>query len=231
MKKICLNKKILDEIIVLAQKNGIKKIFLFGSRARGDNHERSDIDLAISGGNFFQFTDDVENIETLLSFDVVNLDEKLSADFRNEINHDGVLIFEEVSPMLKKYKYFSMALNNLIEGAKIKPPYSMVEQTGIVGLFEICFEQSWKMMKEMLENHSRYTDKIASPRTIIKIAFQHGMIDDEEKWLDLQKTRNILAHTYDADESLAAIEKIRSVYLELFIELKNEVDKNWIVEI
>lgn len=30
-------------------------------------------------------------------------------------------------------------------------PYSNVVMTGLVGLYEICFEQAWKMMKEKLE--------------------------------------------------------------------------------
>lgn len=30
-------------------------------------------------------------------------------------------------------------------------PYNTVVLTGLVGLYEICFEQSWKMMKEIFE--------------------------------------------------------------------------------
>ena len=35
-----------------AQKYGITKIILFGSRVRGTNTERSDIDIAVYGGDF-----------------------------------------------------------------------------------------------------------------------------------------------------------------------------------
>ena len=37
--------KVLQEIIQLAKKNCVEKVILFGSRARGDFKERSDIDL------------------------------------------------------------------------------------------------------------------------------------------------------------------------------------------
>ena len=40
-----------EELIALAQRCGLKKVILFGSRARGDCRERSDIDLAVSGGD------------------------------------------------------------------------------------------------------------------------------------------------------------------------------------
>ena len=40
---------IQEDIIKLARKYQIEKVILFGSRARGDNREKSDIDLAVSG--------------------------------------------------------------------------------------------------------------------------------------------------------------------------------------
>ena len=59
-------------IIALAKQHGVKKVVLFGSRARGDNWERSDIDLAASGGDMVRFTLDVDDcIPTLLMFDVI----------------------------------------------------------------------------------------------------------------------------------------------------------------
>lgn len=60
---------------------------------------------------------------------------------------------------MRKYDNFCKAIKNLNEGLKIEEPYTIVEQTGIVGLFEICFEQSWKLMKEILEKHGRFEEK------------------------------------------------------------------------
>ena len=37
---------------------------------------------------------------------------------------------------MKKYDNFCKALANLKEGSKLEEPYTIVEQTGIVGLFE-----------------------------------------------------------------------------------------------
>lgn len=61
---------------------------------------------------------------------------------------------------MKKYENFCRALENLHEGLKLDEPYSVVEQTGIVGLFEICFEQAWKTMKALLEEDGRFGQKI-----------------------------------------------------------------------
>lgn len=95
--KYDLDTRIENDIIRIAKKNNIKKIILFGSRARGTNSERSDIDLAVSGGNALDFYYDVEEQAwTLLLFDVVDLDRGISNELRAEIDRDGVIIYEKV---------------------------------------------------------------------------------------------------------------------------------------
>ncbi len=129
---------------------------------------------------------------------------------------------------MKKWDNFCRALANLKEGAKLEEPYSVVELTGIVCLFTICFEQAWKLMKEVLENHGRFDQKTGSPRAIIKMAYQCGMIDQCEDWLDLLESRNILAHTYTEKQALYVIGMVKSSYVALFDELKAELEKNWL---
>lgn len=86
-----------NDIIALAEKYGIRKIILFGSRARGTNRERSDIDLAVSGGDILNFSLDIDyETWTLLMFDVVNLDRMISNDLEKEIERDGITIYEKV---------------------------------------------------------------------------------------------------------------------------------------
>lgn len=72
-------------------------------------------------------------------------------------------------------------------------------------------------------------DRIGSPREIIKTAYQCGMVSDCEGWLELLKTRNILAHTYSDEQALKAIRDVKATYLSLFQDLKREIDKNWII--
>ncbi len=84
------------EIVNLAKKNGIKKVILFGSRAKGTNTERSDIDLAVSGGEFASFYWDIkEKLHILLMCDIVDMDSGISEELNFEINRDGVTIYEE----------------------------------------------------------------------------------------------------------------------------------------
>jgi len=89
--------RVLKDITTFANRYDIKKIILFGSRARGTNTERSDIDIAVSGGDFNAFYWDIkEKVYSLLLFDVVNLDKKISEDLKEEIQRDGITIYEKI---------------------------------------------------------------------------------------------------------------------------------------
>lgn len=88
--------RVLKDVSAFARRHGIEKIILFGSRARGGHTERSDIDLAVSGGDFNAFYWDVqEKTHSLLMFDLVDLDAGVSEELKTEIERDGVVIYEK----------------------------------------------------------------------------------------------------------------------------------------
>ena len=94
--KYDLSDRILRELSFLANKYSVTKIVLFGSRARGTNTERSDIDIAVYGGEFDRFYWDVkEKTHTLLMFDIVQADAPVSDELKEEIEKDGVVIYEK----------------------------------------------------------------------------------------------------------------------------------------
>lgn len=84
----------------MGEKFDLEQIILFGSRARCSNGERSDIDLALYAKDtkqYFEILDFIEEIETLLMFDVIDMNSgAFSHDLCEEIQRDGVLIYEKV---------------------------------------------------------------------------------------------------------------------------------------
>lgn len=88
---------VLKQIRDLAAQYGLCKVILFGSRARGDFKERSDIDLAVSGGDISGFALAVdEETDTLLQYDVVNLDSCVDEALLENIEKDGKVLYEKV---------------------------------------------------------------------------------------------------------------------------------------
>ena len=94
--KYNLPEEVRKDICRFAEENGIEKVILFGSRARGTNTERSDVDIAVYGDNFDGFYWSVnENINSLLSFDIINFHNKTSQELISEIERDGISIYEK----------------------------------------------------------------------------------------------------------------------------------------
>ncbi|WP_293658824.1 nucleotidyltransferase domain-containing protein [Phascolarctobacterium sp.] len=92
-----LNDKIIMAIKDLAQRYALHKVILFGSRARGDNRERSDIDLAVSGGNTTVFAIEAETeIPTLLQLDIVDLNKPVQEELLQAIANEGVTLYEKI---------------------------------------------------------------------------------------------------------------------------------------
>ena len=94
--KYNLPERTLREITSFAHKHNIEKILLFGSRARGDHTQRSDVDIAVKGGDLDGFYWDIkENIHSLLIFDVVDCSREISKELTDEIERDGIVIYEK----------------------------------------------------------------------------------------------------------------------------------------
>ena len=93
-----LSENVCESIRELARKCGIRKVVLFGSRARGDNGSLSDIDLAVWGGNVVEFRTSIDEVvPTLLMFDVVNMESKISDRLRENVQRDGKLLYDAES--------------------------------------------------------------------------------------------------------------------------------------
>lgn len=103
-----MNQKVIDNINLIKSYNFFKKlsslpfvnkIYLYGSRARGDNKERSDIDLAFyfeKNYDWFKVEDILDKADTLLIIDYVNLN-NLEDDnpLKVNIKKEGKLLFEQ----------------------------------------------------------------------------------------------------------------------------------------
>ena len=89
--------EISDIVAQIAEKYGVKKVFLFGSRARGDYREDSDYDFSIDPGeltDYFEYMSFVEELESV--FGKVNVVSKrtLRKDrFYQNMTADEILIY------------------------------------------------------------------------------------------------------------------------------------------
>ncbi|WP_443596573.1 nucleotidyltransferase family protein [Agathobacter sp.] len=67
--------EVISRVAELCRRYDAQKVILYGSRAKGTALERSDIDVAVSGvKDFDALSDEVEELPTLYSVDLLNLD-------------------------------------------------------------------------------------------------------------------------------------------------------------
>ena len=91
----------------LAALTFVDTIYLYGSRARGNARSRSDIDLAIqtfnAAPNDWNIIDSiVENADTLLKIDCVNLEKIKNEKLRENILKDGIILFRRSTPWVQE---------------------------------------------------------------------------------------------------------------------------------
>ena len=129
---------------------------------------------------------------------------------------------------MKKYENFCYSLKNMKEIYNYTEPYDIVILTGTVRLYKICFEQSWKMMKEILELHGFEEGATGSPKIILKTAFKAGMIKDEELWLQGLQARNNVTHSYNQNIALGIVKDAKEKFYDMFAVLKSEIEENWL---
>ena len=91
--------QVYAQIRDIAKQHQVKKIVPFGSRARGDYQEKSDIDLAVYDcQDFFEFSCQLEEeLWSLLRLDLIDMSAiSVSKELIKEIERDGVILYEAI---------------------------------------------------------------------------------------------------------------------------------------
>lgn len=92
------NKLIAAIVARLANYHAIEKAVLFGSRARGDNTERSDYDIAVFGNLTRAEQAELryicnEELPTLHKIDLIFMQEQSPSKFTENIEREGIKIY------------------------------------------------------------------------------------------------------------------------------------------
>lgn len=109
---------------------------------------------------------------------------------------------------VKKYfDDFETALRNLEAG--IEQSKDDLDIDGTIKRFELCYELSWKLIKEYLADIGIICN---NPRDCFKSAFANNLLDSEDTWLKMIEDRNYLVHTYTFAKSRKIFEHIKGSY-------------------
>lgn len=108
----------------------------------------------------------------------------------------------------QRFENFDRSYQLLARTVGIANP-SEAERGGLIQFFETAFELAWKTLKDYLESEGFDTK---TPRDTLKQAFQIGLLADGGIWIKMLDDRNLMAHTYDDEESRKVERLIRQDY-------------------
>ena len=103
-----------------------------------------------------------------------------------------------------------------------KGELSELEEQGLIKAFEYTYELAWNTIKDFLE-YKGQTD-IYGSRDAIRKAFELGLIDDGESWMDMLKSRNKTSHTYNEEIAKEICQAVVEVYYSLLKQLKAKLE-------
>lgn len=210
--------KLYYQIATIGKKLGATKIVLFGSRARGDNRPRSDIDLAVYGLDArcqSAFLEAIDNLPTLLDFDIVFITESTAPALLENIKKDGVILMTQKDEKICKFTEATQRLSEAL--AAYRQDSSDIIRDGVIQRFEFCTELAWKATREYLLDQG-YTE-INSPKSVMRRAYADGIISNDEAWIDLINDRNLTSHIYDDATAAQIFNKIQSTYTQMLVDL------------
>ena len=90
-------------------------------------------------------------------------------------------------------------------------------KAGIIQYFEFTHELAWKVMKDFLEYEGM--TGIVGSRSATREAFNKGLIEEGQAWMDMLETRNITVHAYDPLIITEAFEQIVNINVVLLRKL------------
>jgi len=103
MKRYGVGEKVWDMLhATCASFPQVKQAILYGSRARGDFHEGSDIDIAIDGPNmtsseFAKIWNAIDDLPIIYTLDIIHLQSTTNPSLLSAIKSDGITIYSRAS--------------------------------------------------------------------------------------------------------------------------------------
>ena len=217
---------ILDEY-----RDDIRWVKLFGSRARGDYRETSDVDLAIGCERDLRgvLQEAFEQSRLPYTFDIVLYDHQMSAKLRDAIDREGKLLFcaeagrsvMTVEWIRLKAEDYHRALLRLQTALEKEADLDDMYLDATIQRFEFCFELAWKLIKAVLEYEGIEAN---SPRSCIREGWKQGMISNAEAWLEMMEKRNLSSHTYDENVAREIYHDVKGCYVNLLESLAHSMD-------
>ncbi len=98
-----------------------------------------------------------------------------------------------------------------------------LEEQGLIQAFEYTYELAWNTIKDFYEEQGE--SGIQGSRDAIKLAFNRGLIEEGNDWMEMITSRTLTSHTYNEALAKEIAEKIENIYYDLLFRLNKALHK------
>jgi len=117
---------------------------------------------------------------------------------------------------IQRLNHFSKALHQLQKFLE-KNTLNELEKQGLIQAFEYNYELAWNTLKDYFEDQGE--TNIHGSRDAFRLAFNRGLIENGEIWMDMITSRTLTTHTYNEDVAGQIVTAISTRYISEFSKL------------
>jgi nucleotidyltransferase substrate binding protein (TIGR01987 family) len=122
---------------------------------------------------------------------------------------------------IQRFSHFTKALSQLRKFIQ-KGELNELEEQGLIQAFEYTYELAWNTLKDYFESQGE--TEIHGSRDAFRLAFQRGIIEDGETWMDMVRSRTLTSHTYNEEIAKKIVKAISSQYVLQFVKLHEKLE-------
>lgn len=122
---------------------------------------------------------------------------------------------------IQRLSHFSKALSQLSKFIE-KGELNEFEKQGLIKAFEYTYELAWNVLKDYLEAQGE--TGIHGSRDAFRLAFQRGIIENGDIWMDMVRSRTLTVHTYNEEVAEQVVNDILKRYFAEFLRLQQTMD-------
>lgn len=125
----------------------------------------------------------------------------------------------------QRFSNFQKALKQLKNAIELQNERELtnLEKQGLIQAFEFTHELAWNVIKDYFEYQGN--NSITGSRDATREAFNKGIIENGEGWMEMIKSRNKSSHTYNEEVAEEIVLRITETYFSLFKKLSEKMGK------
>ncbi len=123
----------------------------------------------------------------------------------------------------QRFSNFQKALATLGKAVTLSQERELsdLEEQGLIQSFEFTHELAWNVMKDYFQYQGN--TEITGSRDAIREAFNKGLINNGDDWMDTIQSRNKASHTYNEATAEEIADKVKNKYLSLFLDFEEKM--------